>query len=55
MTSQFWANCYPDPLDHFVKRELRCPAYVHYVDDFLLFGDASPGSEKARSSNGYRS
>jgi len=24
LTSQFWANCYLDPFDHFVKRELRC-------------------------------
>jgi RNA-directed DNA polymerase len=39
LTSQFWANCYLDPFDHFVRRELRCPAYVRYVDDFLLFGD----------------
>lgn len=43
LTSQFWANCYLNPFDHFVKRELRCqgrsPAYLRYVDDFLLFGD----------------
>ncbi len=39
LTSQFWANCYLNPLDQFVKRELRCPAYVRYVDDFLLFAD----------------
>ena len=39
LTSQFWANCYLDPLDHFVKRALRCPGYVRYVDDLLLFGD----------------
>ncbi len=39
LTSQFWANCYLNPFDHFVQRELRCPAYVRYVDDFLLFGD----------------
>ena len=39
LTSQFWANCYLDPFDHFVKRELRCPAYLRYVDDFLLFGN----------------
>ena len=25
--------------DHFVKRELRCPSYLRYVDDFLLFSD----------------
>ncbi len=39
LTSQFWANCYLNPFDHFVLRELRCPAYVRYVDDFLLFGN----------------
>jgi RNA-directed DNA polymerase len=38
-TSQFWANCYLNPLDQFVKSELRCPAYLRYVDDFLLFSD----------------
>ncbi|MCB0049289.1 MAG: group II intron reverse transcriptase domain-containing protein, partial [Caldilinea sp.] len=37
LTSQFWANVYLDALDHFVKRELHCRAYVRYVDDFLLF------------------
>ncbi|MAT95610.1 MAG: RNA-dependent DNA polymerase [Anaerolineaceae bacterium] len=36
-TSQFWANVYLNPLDHFIKRELKCAAYVRYVDDFLLF------------------
>ena len=39
LTSQFWANCYLNPFDHFVQRELRCPAYLRYVDDFLLFSD----------------
>ncbi len=39
LTSQFWANCYLNPFDHFVKRELRCGGYVRYVDDFLLFSD----------------
>jgi hypothetical protein len=39
LTSQFWANCYLDPFDHFVKRTLRCEGYLRYVDDFLLFGD----------------
>ncbi len=39
LTSQFWANCYLNHLDHFAKRELRCPAYLRYVDDFLLFAD----------------
>jgi len=43
LTSQFWANCYLDPLDHFIKRELRCAkprgGYLRYVDDQLLFAD----------------
>lgn len=43
LTSQFWANCYLNPFDHFVKRELRCGGprggYVRYVDDLLLFAD----------------
>jgi len=39
LTSQFWANVYLNPLDHFIKRELKCPAYERYVDDLLLFGD----------------
>jgi RNA-directed DNA polymerase len=30
---------YLSPFDHFVKRELRCAAYVRYVDDWLLFAD----------------
>ncbi|MCP5097553.1 MAG: RNA-dependent DNA polymerase, partial [Chloroflexi bacterium] len=36
-TSQFWANVYLNPLDHFIKRDLKCTAYCRYVDDFLLF------------------
>ncbi len=39
LTSQLWANCYLNPFDQFVKRELSCPAYLRYVDDFLLFSD----------------
>ncbi|RMF28258.1 MAG: RNA-dependent DNA polymerase [Chloroflexi bacterium] len=39
LTSQFWANCYLNPFDHFIKRELGCQGYLRYVDDFLLFGD----------------
>jgi len=39
LTSQFWANCYLNPFDHFVKRNLGCKGYLRYVDDFLLFSD----------------
>lgn len=38
-TSQFFANVYLDALDHFVKEELRCGAYVRYVDDFVILDD----------------
>ncbi len=39
LTSQFWSNCYLNPLDHFIKRKLKCPAYLRYVDDMLLFAN----------------
>jgi len=39
LTSQFWGNVYLNGFDHFVKRTLRCPAYLRYVDDFLLFSE----------------
>ncbi len=38
-TSQFFANVYLDPLDHFVKEQLRLPGYARYVDDFVVFAD----------------
>ena len=37
-TSQFFANVYLDPLDHFVCDRLGF-SYVRYVDDFLVFAD----------------
>lgn len=43
LTSQWFGAVYFDRFDHWVKEELRCPAYVRYVDDFLIFG-----TEKAR-------
>ena len=39
LTSQLWANVYLNPLDHYIKRSLRCQAYVRYVDDMLLFSN----------------
>ncbi|MEZ4727899.1 MAG: reverse transcriptase domain-containing protein [Caldilineaceae bacterium] len=49
LTSQFWANCYMNSFDHFVTRELGCPAYLRYVDDFLLFGDDKAQLQQWRS------
>ena len=47
-TSQFFANVYLDPLDHFVKERLRFKGYVRYVDDFLLFSDDKRQLAEAR-------
>jgi hypothetical protein len=40
LTSQFWSNCYMNPLDHFIQRQLGCRAYLRYVDDMALFSDS---------------
>lgn len=40
LTSQFWSNCFLNPLDWFVTRELGCRAYLRYVDDFALFSNS---------------
>ncbi len=36
MTSQFFANCYLNELDRFVKNELKAKYYIRYVDDFVI-------------------
>jgi hypothetical protein len=36
LTSQFFSNVYLNPLDQFVKHQLKCQYYVRYVDDFIL-------------------
>ena len=38
-TSQFLANVMLDPLDHFIKEQLRIPGYVRYADDLLPFSN----------------
>lgn len=38
LTSQFFANVYLNPLDHFIKEQLQCKYYIRYVDDFVVFG-----------------
>ncbi len=37
LTSQFFANVYLDPLDHFVTDAQRCGRYLRYMDDFVCF------------------
>jgi retron-type reverse transcriptase len=39
LTSQWFGGVYLAGFDHWVRETLRCPGYVRYVDDFLLFGD----------------
>lgn len=40
LTSQFFANVYLDGFDHVVQQDLRCPAYVRFSDDFLIFKES---------------
>ena len=37
LTSQFLANVYLDPFDHWVKETLCVKHYLRYMDDFILF------------------
>jgi retron-type reverse transcriptase len=39
LTSQFFANCYLNPLDHFATETLQAKQYLRYVDDFALFSN----------------
>ena len=39
MTSQFFANCYLNELDQFVKNELKAKYYIRYVDDFVILNN----------------
>lgn len=38
LLSQIYALVYLNPLDHFIKRELKAKRYCRYVDDFIIFG-----------------
>lgn len=46
--SQWSGALYLDGLDHFIKRVLRIPGYLRYMDDFVLFSDDAPQLERAR-------
>lgn len=37
LTSQYFANHYLSGLDHFIKEQLSCKAYVRYMDDMVLW------------------
>jgi RNA-directed DNA polymerase len=40
LTSQWFANWYLTPLDHFVTSRLRLSGYVRYCDDFIICHDS---------------
>jgi len=42
LTSQLFANVYLNPLDHFVKRDLKIDFYGRYVDDMILIHSGKP-------------
>lgn len=37
--SQWCGNFFLDGLDHFIKRDLKIPAYLRYMDDLVLFAE----------------
>jgi RNA-directed DNA polymerase len=44
-----WAGAfYLDGLDHYVKRTLKMPAYLRYMDDFVLFAERREDLLEAR-------
>jgi len=48
LLSQIYALIYLNPLDHFVKRELKIKSYVRYVDDFVLIGLTLDEAKKSK-------
>lgn len=38
-TSQWFANWFLQPFDHYVKEELKAPFYMRYMDDIVIFGN----------------
>jgi RNA-directed DNA polymerase len=38
LTSQWWANFYLDPLDHYVKDKCGVKYYIRYMDDVVILG-----------------
>ncbi|HMQ59207.1 MAG TPA: RNA-directed DNA polymerase [Flavilitoribacter sp.] len=48
LTSQYFANHYLAGLDHFIKKNLRCKAYVRYMDDMVLWHENKDWLKSAR-------
>lgn len=49
VTSQWWGNLILSGLDHFVKRRLKIPGYVRYLDDMVLFADEPARLREAKA------
>ncbi|MDZ4683032.1 MAG: RNA-directed DNA polymerase [Saprospiraceae bacterium] len=47
LTSQYFANHYLADLDHFIKEQLHCKAYVRYMDDMVLWHDDKTALKRA--------
>lgn len=39
-TSQWFANWFLQPFDHFVKEKLKAEFYIRYMDDIVIFGSS---------------
>jgi hypothetical protein len=48
LTSQWWGNHYLSGLDHFIKRDLKLPHYLRYMDDLALFAASRGELNRAR-------
>jgi len=40
LTSQFFANVYLNPVDHYIKEVLKVKKYVRYMDDMVFLSDS---------------
>ena len=47
-TSQWFANFYLTPLDHYIKETLRVKYYIRYMDDMILLGGNKKDLHKAK-------
>lgn len=48
LLSQMYALIYLDPMDHFIKRDLKVRRYVRYVDDFIIWCDTQSDATQLR-------
>ena len=39
LSSQYFANHYLSPADHYLRREMRAPGVIRYMDDVLIFAE----------------